>query len=79
MGLLSSKYYRPPIIPKRHVADFLGLTQAEFSATTRLIDEVRESILLEDSTVEGFIIGMNCGEVAGQTILHGHTHVVPRR
>ncbi len=67
------------IIPKRHVADYFGLTQAEINATTKLIDNLRESIMKEDATVEGFNIGMNCGEVAGQTIFHCHIHLIPRR
>jgi ATP adenylyltransferase len=32
-----------------------------------------------DPTVEGFNIGMNAGEVAGQTIFHCHIHLIPRR
>jgi diadenosine tetraphosphate (Ap4A) HIT family hydrolase len=32
-----------------------------------------------DKTIEGFNIGMNCGEVAGQTIFHCHVHLIPRR
>lgn len=26
----------------------------------------------------GYNIGMNCGEVAGQTVMHFHCHVIPR-
>jgi diadenosine tetraphosphate (Ap4A) HIT family hydrolase len=29
--------------------------------------------------VEGFNVGVNDGEVAGQTIFHCHVHLVPRR
>ena len=32
-----------------------------------------------DPTVLGFNIGMNCGEVAGQTVMHAHVHLIPRR
>ena len=27
---------------------------------------------------DGYNIGMNCGEVAGQTVMHFHCHVIPR-
>ena len=27
---------------------------------------------------EGYNIGMNCGEVAGQTVMHFHCHIIPR-
>jgi ATP adenylyltransferase len=29
--------------------------------------------------VEGFNVGVNDGEVAGQTIFHCHLHLIPRR
>jgi diadenosine tetraphosphate (Ap4A) HIT family hydrolase len=29
--------------------------------------------------VEGFNVGINDGEVTGQTIFHCHTHLIPRR
>ncbi len=45
----------------------------------RLIDQVRVDMLAEDRLVEGFNIGMNCGEAAGQTVMHCHVHLIPRR
>ena len=39
----------------------------------------RKDILKNDQTVEGFNIGMNSGEVAGQTVFHCHIHLIPRR
>jgi diadenosine tetraphosphate (Ap4A) HIT family hydrolase len=44
-----------------------------------LLDQVRQQVLLADKAVEGFNIGMNCGETAGQTIMHCHMHLIPRR
>ena len=32
-----------------------------------------------DSSVEGFNVGMNCGEIAGQSVWHCHVHLIPRR
>jgi ATP adenylyltransferase len=40
---------------------------------------VRLNVLAEDKAVEGFNVGMNCGEIAGQTIMHCHVHLIPRR
>ena len=28
---------------------------------------------------DGFNIGQNCGEVAGQTVMYPHVHMIPRR
>lgn len=67
------------IIPHRHVVDFFGLTEPELNACNALLHQVRQEIMANDPTVEGFNIGMNAGEVAGQTIFHCHIHLIPRR
>lgn len=67
------------IIPKRHVATYFDLSRPEENACRDLVVKVREKICESDSAVEGFNIGWNCGEVAGQTIFHAHMHLIPRR
>jgi diadenosine tetraphosphate (Ap4A) HIT family hydrolase len=67
------------VIPRRHVADFFGLTPEEREACWDLIQRLRDDILRQDPHVEGFNIGTNAGEVAGQTIFHCHIHLIPRR
>jgi diadenosine tetraphosphate (Ap4A) HIT family hydrolase/5-methylcytosine-specific restriction endonuclease McrA len=66
-------------IPKRHINDYFGLVQAEVNAINALMTEHKGMLQSKDSTIEGFNIGMNCGEVAGQTIFHCHVHLIPRR
>jgi ATP adenylyltransferase len=66
-------------IPKRHVADYFGLVQSEVHAINALMSEQKELLKQSDPTIEGFNIGMNCGEVAGQTVFHCHVHLIPRR
>jgi diadenosine tetraphosphate (Ap4A) HIT family hydrolase len=44
-----------------------------------LLDQVRREALTIDKTIAGFNVGMNCGETAGQTIMHCHVHLIPRR
>src|SRR5664279_6657711 len=58
------------VIPHRHVADFFGLTPEEREACAELIHQLRRDILREDPQVEGFNIGTNAGELAGQSIFH---------
>ena len=77
-GFAVTKYHSL-IIPKRHCKDYFDLTQAEINATNQLIHTEREKLLKLDKTITGFNIGMNCGEDAGQTILHCHVHLIPRR
>jgi len=43
------------------------------------MSQVYQPVMFMDSTIEGFNIGMNCGEVAGQTVFHCHVHLIPRR
>jgi ATP adenylyltransferase len=66
-------------IPKRHVKDYFELVPAEINAINLLMSKQRLLLQEQDSKIEGFNIGMNCGEVAGQTIFHCHVHLIPRR
>lgn len=67
------------VIPKRHVTDYFGLTRDELMACDDLLRELRQDVMADDPTVEGFNIGMNAGAVAGQTVFHCHIHLIPRR
>ena len=67
------------IIPKRHVKDYFELTKDEVIACNELIKKIKEEILLKDPSVKGFNIGSNVGKTAGQSILHCHIHLIPRR
>ena len=67
------------IIPKRHAVDYFELTNEELIACHELICMERISAISLDPTISGFNIGLNAGEVAGQTIFHCHFHLIPRR
>ena len=67
------------IVPKRHVVSYFELTYEEIQACNELILKTKEKILKQDSSVKGFNIGTNAGKVAGQSILHCHIHLIPRR
>jgi diadenosine tetraphosphate (Ap4A) HIT family hydrolase len=67
------------VIPKRHTLDYFGLSSDEVIAVNELIVQQRRVLLDLDSKIEGFNIGMNCGEVAGQSVWHCHVHLIPRR
>ena len=67
------------IVPKRHVETYFDLTEEEIQACNDLILKTKEKILKLDSTVKGFNIGVNAGKVAGQSIMHCHIHLIPRR
>lgn len=67
------------IIPRRHTPDFFSMTKEEKECAFDLIDDLRLRIQSADPEVAGFNIGMNCGEVSGQTVMHAHIHLIPRR
>ena len=67
------------IIPKRHIKDYFDLSKEELIACDELINIVREEILSNDKTVKGFNLGTNIGKASGQSILHCHFHLIPRR
>jgi diadenosine tetraphosphate (Ap4A) HIT family hydrolase len=67
------------IMPKRHVVDYFEMSEVERRDAETLLLLLKDKILEGDSTVQGFNVGMNCGEVAGQTVMHAHIHLIPRR
>ena len=67
------------IVPKRHVDNYFELSSEEVQACHELILKTKEKILKEDTTVKGFNIGTNSGKIAGQSIMHCHIHLIPRR
>ena len=67
------------IFPKRHVKDYFELNNDEILACNKLVKILKDFILKKDITVKGFNIGTNAGKVAGQTIMHCHIHLIPRR
>ena len=67
------------IFPKRHIKDFFELTNEELIACNNLVKKIKDEILNKDQTVKGFNLGSNAGKISGQSILHCHFHLIPRR
>ena len=67
------------IIPKRHIIDYFELTNDELIACNDLIKIISKEIINNDKTVVAFNIGTNAGKLSGQTIMHCHIHLIPRR
>ena len=65
------------IIPNRHFDNYFEATREEKQEIIYLID-ICKSILNNKFKPDGYNIGINCGEVAGQTIFHLHVHLIPR-
>jgi len=67
------------IVPKRHVKDYFELNNDEVTGCDQLIKKIKNQVEKNDKTVKGFNIGINSGKVAGQSIMHCHIHLIPRR
>ena len=67
------------IIPKRHVKDYFEMSDEELLACNDLIAKIKNEILAKDKTVKAFNIGTNAGKISGQSIMHCHIHLIPRR
>ena len=67
------------IIPKRHIKDYFELSKEELIACDKLVKIVKDEITSKDQSVKGFNLGTNIGKVSGQSILHCHFHLIPRR
>jgi len=56
---------------------FFDLKRKEVAELPDVI-HVAKGMILGSHTPDGWNIGMNCGETAGQTVMHFHCHVIPR-
>ena len=65
------------VIPKRHVASFFDMTEAEQAALLHLLNQSEKFIAAKHSP-DGYNIGVNVGAAAGQNRMHVHVHLIPR-
>jgi len=65
------------IVPRRHVAGWFEATTEEQHALIEALTIARKTIQGKHRP-DGFNIGINVGEAAGQTIFHLHIHLIPR-
>lgn len=65
------------VVPKRHVASLLDLTQDELHVAIFIAKRVAGAVL-EATGSAAFNILQNDGKAAGQIIDHVHLHVIPR-
>ncbi len=64
-------------IPRRHVASFFDMTQAEQSAVLSLLSAA-ERLVRREHAPDGYNIGVNIGKAGGQSRMHVHVHLIPR-
>ena len=65
------------VISNRRCTDWFSLTPVEREALPAVLDWAK-SWIEERLQPDGYNVGMNCGEAAGQTVMHFHCHLIPR-
>lgn len=65
------------IVPRRVVATWFEATREEQIALLDGIEAAKQAVERERKP-DGYNIGINAGEAAGQTVFHLHVHVIPR-
>ena len=65
------------IVPKRVYANYFDSTPDEMNGLPQLLMATKQ-LLDEEFSPDGYNVGINCGEHAGQTVHHVHIHLMPR-
>lgn len=65
------------IIPYEHTENWFTATEEVRLDIMRALNFAKER-LDNEYTPHGYNIGANCGEVAGQSVMHLHVHLIPR-
>jgi diadenosine tetraphosphate (Ap4A) HIT family hydrolase len=65
------------IIPKEHIENWFKASPDMQKYLMDATNEMKEW-LDKEYQPDGYNVGMNCGWVSGQTIMHLHIHLIPR-
>ena len=65
------------ILPKKHAANLMELDEDTAAAAMKLAKKLAP-VLIEKLGADGLNLIQNNGEVAGQTVMHFHLHLIPR-
>ncbi len=66
------------VITRRVVPDWFSATADERAAVMALVEHVKAERDHAEPRPDGYNVGFNAGEAAGQTVMHLHVHVIPR-
>jgi diadenosine tetraphosphate (Ap4A) HIT family hydrolase len=66
------------VVPRRVITTWFEASREERQAIFDVVDEVKRLLDARNPAPDGYNIGINCGEAAGQTVMHLHVHVIPR-
>ena len=67
------------IVTNRHIKDYFDLNLEEIKDLNKILNKQKKNLQEIDKDISGFNIGVNIGKDAGQSIMHCHIHLIPRR
>ncbi len=67
------------IITNRHLDDFFDLSKDEMTDLNEVLKKQKKELKNLDKEISAFNVGVNIGKDAGQSIMHCHIHLIPRR
>ena len=67
------------IVSNRHVSNYFELSNDEVIELNKILNNQRKKLQEMDNQITGFNVGVNIGKDAGQSIMHCHIHLIPRR
>jgi ATP adenylyltransferase len=67
------------LVPKIHEPSYFALQDEYKLALPDLLNDCKDWLTFKDPAITAFNIGINDGVDAGQTIMHCHVHLIPRR
>ena len=65
------------LVPKEHFETYFDLPDSYKDSIDYRISQIK-AILDDKYHPDGYNIGFNCGETAGQSVMHFHMHIIPR-
>jgi len=71
--------YHTLIITNRHVDDYFDLNKEEIIELDEILKDQKKELKKLDKEITAFNVGVNIGKDAGQSIMHCHIHLIPRR
>lgn len=77
LDLSQQGYGHTLVMPKKHIENMLEMDK---DTLAKVMEVVRKLTILykEKLHADGFNIVNNCNEVAGQSVMHFHMHIIPR-